>query len=87
MSLSALEVSEAEAADVDVVTKAELKRHPIWRRGFASFRKDHRYYELLEETLREGFDYRYLAIRDTKGEVRAIQPLSLIHISEPTRPY
>ena len=37
-------------------------------------RKDRRYYELVEDTIDQGFDYRYFGLRDALGQVRAIQP-------------
>jgi hypothetical protein len=58
---------------VDVVTREELRRCGRWARAFAHERKDRRYYEIVEDTIR-GFDYRYFAIRDGRGEARAIQP-------------
>jgi hypothetical protein len=61
---------------VDVVTREELGRCGRWACAFARERKDHRYYEIVEDTIR-GFDYRYFAIRDGSGEARAIQPFFL----------
>ena len=63
---------------VEVVTRAELESCAAWRLMFAVQRKDHRYYEIVEDTLREGFDYRYFAIRDAAGMIRAVQPFFLI---------
>ena len=59
---------------VEVVTRAQLAHCPQWRRAFPGARKHHRYYELVEDTIRQGFDYRYFVIRDAAGEVRAVQP-------------
>jgi hypothetical protein len=50
----------------------DLAQIPCWRSAFANERKDHRYYELLEDTLHSEFDYRYCVIRDASGEVRAV---------------
>ena len=58
---------------VKLVSRSEIALLPHWQTAFAGERKDHRFYELLEDTLRDGFDYGYLVIRNGK-EVRAIQP-------------
>jgi len=56
----------------------ELARCPHWAHTLRCERKDHRYYEILEQTLSRGFDYRYFAIKDTHGDVRAIQPFFIV---------
>jgi len=56
-----------------LVTRAELAQVPRWTRAFADQRKDHRYYEIVEDTIR-GFDYRYIVVADAGGTVRAVQP-------------
>jgi predicted N-acyltransferase len=56
-----------------LVTRAELAQVPRWTQAFAGRRKDHRYYEIVEDTIR-GFDYRYIVIADAGGTVRAVQP-------------
>jgi hypothetical protein len=61
-----------------VVTRDEIRRHPVWRLSLSSGRKDHRYYEILERTLGEGFDYRYFLISDHQGEPLAVQPFFLM---------
>jgi hypothetical protein len=65
-------------ARVDVATRAELAGCGHWSGAFAGFRKDHRYYELIEDTLRQGFEHRYFVIRDADGRVRAVQPFILL---------
>lgn len=70
--------SDLAGGAVEVVTRAELARCPHWLRAFAGQRKDHRFYELVEDTIRQGFEYRYFAIKDARGEVRAIQPFFLL---------
>ena len=59
---------------VEAMTRADVMRCPRWRRAFASKRKDHRYYEIVEDTIGPGFDYGYFAIRDDCGEVRTVAP-------------
>jgi hypothetical protein len=60
------------------MSRADLARCNCWRHAFADKRKDSRYYELVEDTIREGFDYQYFAIEDEHGEVIAIQPFFLL---------
>lgn len=63
---------------VEIVTRAGLVRLQHWRKAFSGQRKDHRYYDLVERTIRQDFDYRYFVIKDARGEVRAIQPFFLL---------
>ncbi len=63
---------------VELLTRAELTGTGRWQRALADQRKDHRFYELVEDTLPEGFVYRYLAVRDADGEVVAVQPCFLL---------
>src|SRR5580693_4170698 len=71
----------ADAIDpvrVDVLSVAEVAECRRWPRAFAGERKDHRFYEIVEETMRQGFDYRYFALRDAGGEVRAVAPFFVL---------
>jgi peptidoglycan biosynthesis/recognition FemAB-like protein len=63
---------------VRLLSRADLARCSHWQGAFAGKRKDHRYYELVEDTIRQGFDYRYFAVEDERGEVIAIQPAFLL---------
>lgn len=65
-------------AHLEVVARDGLRFLPAWRRALAYERKDHRYYELVEDTLHPEFDYRYFLVRDAHGEVRAVQPFFLL---------
>ena len=68
----------AALGSVEVVSRADLAECRHWTSAFADRRKDHRYYELLEDTLSEGREYGYFAIRDVQGEVRAVQPFVIV---------
>ena len=57
-----------------VACRAELRDSPVWRSTFTALRKDHRYYEIIEDTLQDRFDYKYFIITDATGETLAIQP-------------
>ncbi|NIK50110.1 GNAT family N-acetyltransferase [Variibacter gotjawalensis] len=41
-------------------------------------RKDHRYYEVIEDSCNQGFEYRYLLVRGERGEEVAIQPCFVV---------
>jgi predicted N-acyltransferase len=58
-----------------LVSRQDLEQSEAWRKAFALHCKDYRYYEILEETLRDGFEHHYLVLEDEAGGVRAIQPL------------
>jgi len=68
------ERSQGVGRSVALALRAELARHSCWRNAFGCERKDHRYYEIVEDTIRQGFDYRYLIIMDGRGAAAAIQP-------------
>lgn len=70
--------SERGVFSVEIITRAELESCAVWRSMFAGERKDHRYYEIIEDTLPDNFEYRYFAIRDDNGRIRAVQPFFLI---------
>ena len=60
------------------LTHSELHNCEAWRRAFHNKCKDHRYYEIVEETVEGGFEYRYLLLEDGFGKTRAIQPLFFV---------
>jgi predicted N-acyltransferase len=57
---------------------AELQNCDAWPRALRNKCKDHRYYEIVEETLEAGFEYHYLQLEDNSGNVRAIQPVFFV---------
>jgi hypothetical protein len=63
---------------MEVMSRTGLARCERWGVAFVGQRKDHRYYELVEDTILQGFDYRYFAIRDRHGAVLAIQPFFIL---------
>ena len=71
-------ISPGRDLRVEVVSRDGLRKCPCWHEAFASERKDHRYYELVQDTLHPEFDYRYFVIRDARGVVRAVQPFFLL---------
>jgi hypothetical protein len=49
----------------------------FWERGFSETWKDFQYYDLIEQTMRCGFEYRYLLAFDENNRPVALQPLLL----------
>jgi hypothetical protein len=71
-------IKQSKPFAVELVSRAELTCCPRWQQAFELQRKDHRYYEIVEDTIHQGFDYRYFVIKDARGVVRAIQPCFLL---------
>src|SRR5262249_30524426 len=57
---------------------SDVRNLDAWKRAFQDKCKDHRYYELIERTVANDFEYRYVVLEDTSGNVRAIQPLLFV---------
>jgi hypothetical protein len=64
-------------ASVHIASREEIARLPRWARAFAGERKDFRFYELVEDTLRDGFDYGYVVVANG-AEICAIQPYFIL---------
>jgi predicted N-acyltransferase len=62
----------------NVVTLAELQNCDAWQRAFRNKCKDHRYYEIVDETLEGNFEHHYLVLEDDSGNVRAVQPVFFV---------
>ncbi|PYI71279.1 MAG: GNAT family N-acetyltransferase [Verrucomicrobia bacterium] len=64
---------------VTVVTRNELRNSHAWKRAFQDKCKDHRYYEIVEDTLLQNdFEHHYLLLEDNSGQQRAIQPVFFV---------
>jgi predicted N-acyltransferase len=74
----AVSSARCESFSISVVSRAELSGCAPWTSTFTDQRKDYRYYEILDDTLRGNFEYRYFAIVDDSGHIRAIQPFFLV---------
>jgi predicted N-acyltransferase len=61
-----------------ILTRSGVRNLDAWKRAFQDKCKDHRYYELIEETLANDFEYRYVVLEDTSGTVRGIQPILFV---------
>jgi Acetyltransferase (GNAT) domain len=69
---------DEQSLSVKVVRRDDLMHCGRWREAFVQHRKDWRFYELVEDTIRRGFDYRYFAVADANGVVRAVQPFLIV---------
>src|SRR6266481_640089 len=80
MSAISPDISSArrESFSISVMSRAEFSRYAPWTSTFTDQRKDYRYYEILDDTLRGNFEYRYFAIVDSNDHVRAVQPFFLV---------
>lgn len=61
-----------------IMTREELQNRDVWRQAFKGKYKDHRYYELIEQTLDNDFEFHYLVLEDSSGVVRAAQPIFFV---------
>ena len=61
-----------------VITRGELQTCAVWERAFQNRCKDHRYYEIVEETLQNDFEHYYLLLQDSSGNERAVQPVFFV---------
>src|ERR1700683_770160 len=65
---------------VEVVSLSEAMQCEGWANTLGSEAKDRRYYELVEDTIHEEFDYRYFIVRDQTSEICAIQPFFVLDL-------
>ena len=61
-----------------IVSRTDVQDCDSWQRAFHDKCKDHRYYEIVDETLDGHFEHRYLRIEDQAGAIRAIQPVFFV---------
>jgi len=61
-----------------VLQLPELRNYDAWKRALQDKCKDHRYYDIVDETLECGFEHYYLLLEDRSGNVRAIQPVFFV---------
>jgi predicted N-acyltransferase len=61
-----------------VLSRAEVRDLEEWKHAFQGKGKDHRYYEIVEETIEPKFEHHYLLLEDQAGKVRAIQPVFFV---------
>jgi predicted N-acyltransferase len=61
-----------------VLARADLAKHEAWSSAFTGKTKDHRFYEIVADTLGSNFEHHYLALEDANGKVRGIQPVFFV---------
>ncbi len=61
-----------------VLSRADLAGCDAWQHAFAGKTKDHRFYEIVADTLGSKFEHHYLLLEDHAGKVRGIQPFFFV---------
>src|SRR5215203_5570157 len=61
-----------------VIGLDEVRHLSAWPEALAAKAKDHRFYEIVEETLASGFEHHYLVLQDETGATRAVQPFFFV---------
>jgi predicted N-acyltransferase len=61
-----------------IVSLTELQNCDAWERAFRNKCKDHRYYEIVDQTLEGNFEHHYLVLEDSSGNVRGVQPVFFV---------
>src|SRR5438874_955987 len=61
-----------------VLKLADAQELEAWQRAFQGKPKSRRYYELIEQTLANDFEFRYLVLEDGAGNVRAVQSVFFV---------
>jgi hypothetical protein len=69
---SPLSFETSHGAAVRIAHLAELRKWDGWQKAMRASAKDHRYYEVVADTL--DFDCRAAVLEDRSGAVRAVQP-------------
>jgi len=69
--------SPVSGGTVRIGSRSEISGSAHWQTAFAQERKDHRYYELVEDTIKENFKYGYFIIEGGHNVI-AIQPYFLV---------
>ena len=66
-----IKTSFGSAQVADVIPPGDYE---VWVAGFEEYSVDHRYYEVVYESLKDQFAHHYLLLKDAGGVTRAIQP-------------
>jgi hypothetical protein len=70
----------ARGGCVEVVSRREVMQSRHWKSAFGLEAKDRRYYELIEDTIHDEFDYRYFVVRGASGEISGVQPCFVLDL-------
>jgi hypothetical protein len=69
---------ETSFGSVTVTDAIPPEDYEVWVAGFEEYSVDHRYYEVVHESLRDQFAHYYLLLKDAGGMTRAIQPFLIV---------
>jgi predicted N-acyltransferase len=58
-----------------ILSRGDLDQSEAWPHAFEGKSKDHRFYEIVADTLGANFEHHYLALENRAGKVRGIQPV------------
>ena len=61
-----------------ILSRGDLDQSEAWRHAFEGKAKDHRFYEIVADTLGANFEHHYLSLEDRAGKVRGIQPVFFV---------
>jgi predicted N-acyltransferase len=61
-----------------ILAREDLNNIDAWQYAFAGKAKDHRFYEIVADTLDSKFEHHYLLLEDRAGNVRGIQPVFFV---------
>lgn len=61
-----------------VLESSALRECEAWQKALQRRAKDHRFYEIVEQTLASGFEHHYVLLEDQTGQVRAVQPVFFV---------
>lgn len=64
--------------EAEIVRSAKDIEEAIWKKTLAAHCMDNRYYEVVEETIRQGFDYHYAILTNERTGVVAVQPFFFV---------
>ncbi len=70
--------AQSSAGSIEVAKVVPEKDRAIWSASFQKYAADHRYYDLISQTLADQFDHRFLLLGDHDGSTRAVQPVFLV---------
>jgi Acetyltransferase (GNAT) domain len=77
--LSSFRVHKTSFGSATVSDSIPEAERPVWIESLAGYATDHRYYDLVYETLGDQFSHRYLILKDREDKTRAIQPFLVVY--------
>src|ERR1041384_5296065 len=65
-------------ATAEIIAAGERRSCEAWPSAFRYKAKEHRYYEIVEETLEGDFEHHYLLLKNGSARVRGVQPVFFV---------